>query len=191
MAGTIASSVSELADAIVLLSENYAAWHLLVHPEERAPYAAAIGRYAAFLEPTTAAHFQAAVVTIYQLTDKRSDVLSVPYVLEASRPLYPAVVKQVESHLAPSRQIFERIASIRLKVYAHRDRNIGPEMIFREANLTPELIGSCVALLQDAIDILAAHCVPGSIVGSVLTRATQAADRTEADLRTMLAALGR
>jgi hypothetical protein len=189
VAQSLATWVSELADDVVSLSESYAAWHFLAHPEERAPYAAAIDRYSAFLVPTTIAHFQFVAVSIFQLTDKRADALSIPQVLNEARTLWPAIVRDVETRLAPSRQIFERIASIRLKVYAHRDKNVGPEMIFREANLSPELIGSCVSLLEEAVDALAAQCIPGSVLGSVVERAFHAAELTRADLRRMLAAL--
>jgi len=186
---SVAARVSELADNVVLLSESFAAWHLLVHAEEREPYERAIERYAAFFVPTSAAHFQVVVVTIYQLTDQRTDTLSIPRVLEAARSVYPSVAGEVTSLLAPSREVFERIASIRLKVYSHRDHNVGPELVFREASLTPDLIGSCVSLLQHAVDALAAHCVPGSSAGSVWSRATHAADRTREQLRAILAAL--
>ncbi len=189
MAHSLASWVSELADGVVSLSESYAAWHFLAHPEERAPYAPAIERYAAFFLPTTVAHFQFVAVSIYQLTDQRSDTLSIPQVLKEAQSVYPDLVREIEARLAPSLQIFERLASIRLKVYGHRDKNIGPEMVFRAANLSPELIGSCVSLLQDAIDALAARCIPGGTSGSVVTRATHAADLTRANLRTVLAAL--
>jgi hypothetical protein len=185
----LASSVSELADDVVSLSENFAAWHLLAHPEERAKYAKAISRYSAFFSPTTVAHFQCVAVSIYQLTDPRADTLSVRQVLDETRTLCPAVVAEIEERLSPSFQIFDRISSIRHKVYAHRDKNAAPEMVFRVANLTPELIGSCVSLLVDAVDSLAAQFVPGCVAGSVMTRATRAADLTTRDLRLILAAL--
>jgi hypothetical protein len=186
---SISSLVTELADDVVLLSESYATWHLLAHPEKRAPHAAVLDRYAAFFGPTTLAHFQVVVVTTYQLTDRRSDTASVPQVLDLAKGVYSKVVADVDALLAPSRQVFDRLAAIRLKVYAHRDRNVGPEMVFREANLTPELIGSSVGLLQHAIDALAACCVPGCVCRSVFNRATHAADRAEAELRAILVAL--
>jgi len=186
---SLESLVSELSDDVVLLSQSYAAWLQLVHPEQRAPYAEVLERFSSFFEPTALAHFLSVVVTTYQLTDERSDVVSVWRVLERAQNSYPEVAREVGAMLAPSRQIFERIASIRLKVYAHRDGRVGPEMIFREANLTPELIGSCMSLLQFAVDALAVRCVPGCVAGAVVTRATHAADRTRGELRTMLAAL--
>lgn len=189
MAQSLATWVSELADEVVSLSESYAAWHLLAHPEERKPYAAVIDRYSSFLVPTMNAHFQFVAVSMYQLTDKRTDVLSIPLVLNEARALWPGVVRGVEMSLEPSQQIFERIASIRHKVCAHREKNVGAEMIFREANLSPVLIGSCVSLLEEAVDALAAQCIPGSVSGSVVGRASHAAESTRANLRRMLAAL--
>ena len=121
--------------------------------------------------------------------DVRPDVISIPRVLDAAQSVYPASVKEVKALLVPSNQIFERIALIRHKVYVHRDRSIGPEMIFREVSLTPELIGHCVELLQRVVDTLSACCVPGSTTGSVLLRATHASNRTRANLQTMLTAL--
>ena len=67
LSDSVASLVSELSDDVVLLSQRYAAWCLLMHPEERAPYAAVIERYGAFLEPTAVAHFQLVAVTTCQL----------------------------------------------------------------------------------------------------------------------------
>lgn len=186
---SIASLVSELSDDVVRLSQSYAAWYFLIHPEERAPYGTVIERYGEFFESTAVAHFLVVVVTTYQLTDKRSNVLSIPRVLDAAQSVYPTTVEEISARLLPSREIFERIASLRHKVYAHRDGSIGQEMIFREVELTPELIGSCVGLLQQVVDTLSACCVPGSKAGSVLLRATHASDRTQANLQTMLTAL--
>ena len=186
---SLQSRIAELDDDVTSLSEHYAAWHLLAHPEERAQYSEAIARNEAFFQSTAHAHFICVAVSTYRLMDIRSDSNSVPNVLSEIEPLYPAFVAGIRGRLKPSVDVFDRIASIRHKVYAHRDKALGPDVIFRVAKLTPELIGHCVALLEEAVDALSAQCLPSQHEGAVIVRSSAAADEIRDSLREILAAL--
>ena len=186
---SLPSRVSELEDDVTALSEHYAAWHVLVHPEVRAQFSAVLEREKSFFLPTAEAHFTCLCVSIYRLTDKRPDANSLPNILNDIRSLYPTLIDNIEMRLKPSNPVFDRISSIRNKVYAHRDNVTGPEMIFRVANLSFELISSCVSLLQDTIDTIAARCIAGRKEGDLIVRATGAADEIRRDLQRILAAL--
>jgi hypothetical protein len=183
------SQISELTSRVCEVSASYGVWHLLVHPEARAPYEKMLVEHSEFFMLTAASHFQSVAVGVYQLTDRRDDSLSVCSLCRDIAAFRPDLTREVQRSLLPSTELFERLACLRHKVYAHRDASTSPEMIFLEVSLTPEQIGSCVSLLQDALETLSRAISPAPPFGSVVLESTKAADRARDALMRLLRVL--
>ena len=146
--------VGELSDICGDLCVHFALWQELRLPENVEKYSAAILDHREFFDTTADSHLMSTVVLMHVLTDTRDDSLSVPNLLDSIRNYRPGVVTEIEERMNPHGQIFEHVRTIRSKVYAHRDRNIGPDMVFSAAPITPNSLGACVDTLASSVSDL-------------------------------------
>lgn len=186
---TLAATVTEIAHTVAELRQHYVLWWELANPENRAKWKAAFSGNCDFFDPTARAHFQAVIVTSYQLLDDRSGVVSLRAILAQIEPYHAALVTQSRALISPHQGVFDRMDSIRHKVFAHRDRIFGPETIFELAGLTPEGIGACVDTLCRVTNDLYVSLIPEREQLEFYDEADHRANCAADDCRRILAAL--
>jgi len=155
------ATVREIGAEVYALRLNYALWWAAASPEIRARSPTAFKRYGAFFDAAANSFFRSVVIAVYQLMDERNDVSSLPRFLSSIRTTHPNIVSAFEEQVRPIRPIYERMAAVRHKVLAHRDRALAPDTVYELAQLTPPSINACIAPLHDIADCLFATFVPG------------------------------
>lgn len=147
------AKAEEIIEQGKFLYQTYSLWLQIVDPRENKKYAEHIESNNVFFGVISNSLFSSVVSTIANLSDKnRDDVLSIFAVLNEVEQLHPELKGSIISKLEPYEPDIEALIQIRHKIYAHRDRNICPELVFRAADITPEQIHSCVSILIDVID---------------------------------------
>jgi hypothetical protein len=183
------SKIIELAHVVAELRQHYALWWELANPEVRTKFKTQFDGNRDFFDPTARAHFQSVVVTTYMLLDSRDDVVSLRALMDELRTSHSGLIGHVEALLFPHRDVFARLASLRSKVFAHRDATYGPDTIFALASLSPEGIGACIDTLCAVMNDLYRAVVPGAEPLEFYDEADHRANTAREDCRRVLGAL--
>jgi hypothetical protein len=178
-------TASELIGEIYSLSVNYALWLQLVYPDNQAHFSSAMSKGKVFFEAIAESLFQAIAVSMYLLLDERDDCISIYQLIKSLRNSHPALANKVSEMLRPDEEIFDRMRTLRHKVYGHRDGKACPETIFRALSLTPELIGRCVSLLEEIMDTIGTSLLITK-EGEVIIEAERCSDSAQEGLIQLL-----
>lgn len=184
-----AVTVDELAEAVANLSRHVAIWRFLIDPEIHQRFDREFKDHHDFFEATYEAHFQAIIVNTYQLMDTREDVVSLQAFLNCIRPSHTPLVSHVEGLLQGHQEIFDRLAVIRHKVFAHRDAKASPGLIFAASEVTPHSIDACIDTLRSAVNELYNAFLPGETPFECYDEAENRARFAVGDLERVLEAL--
>lgn len=149
-----AVTVDELAEAVADLSRHVAIWRFLIDPENHKRFQREFREHHDFFEATCEAHFQAIIVNTYQLMDSRKDVVSLRAFLNRIRSSQTSLVAHVEALIQGHQEIFDRLAVIRHKVFAHRDAQASPGLVLATSIVTPNSIDACIDTLCAAVNDL-------------------------------------
>jgi len=185
----IEAKARELAGIVAELSQHYALWWELGHPEIRSKWKRQFNDHSDFFDSSARAHFQSVLIMAYQLLDSRSDVVSIRKLLQEIEVSHSALVAASNAAISPHQEIFDRMNGIRSKVFAHRDSALGPDAIFELASLSPEAIGACVDTLCRVMNDLFFALVPDSEEFEFYEEIHHRTDCARDDLQRILAAL--
>lgn len=183
------AKVRELAGVVAELSQHYALWWELAHPEIRSKWKRQFDDHSDFFDSSARAHFQSFLMMSYQLLDKRSDVISIRILLDEIGVSHARLASESEAAITPHQEIFDRMSGIRSKVFAHRDSACGPDTIFALAALSPESMGACVDTLCRVMNDLYFALVPNAEEFEFYEEATHRSNCARDDLHRILAAL--
>jgi hypothetical protein len=184
-----AVTVDELAEAVADLSRHVAIWRFLIDPENHQRFDREFKNHHDFFEATYEAHFQAIIINIYQLMDDRDDVVSMRAFLNRIRSSHALLVAHVEDLLRGHQESFDRLATIRHKVFAHRDAKASPGLIFATSVVTPNSIDACTDTLRAAVNELHNAFLPGESPFKCYDEADNRARFAVSDLKRVLEAL--
>jgi len=140
--------VEELTEVCDRLRTHFALWRELRSTDCCNKYQTELEDNCELFESIAEAHLAATILAVCQLMEESDDVLSFPNLLSTLRGTHSGIVAAIETRMFPHREIFLHIHRIRSKVYAHRDSDLGPEMVFAAAPITPDSLGACVDVLQ-------------------------------------------
>jgi hypothetical protein len=184
-----AVTVDELAEAVADLSRHVAIWRFLIDPENHQRFDREFKDHHDFFEATYEAHFQAIIICTYQLMDAREDVVSLRAFLNLIRSSHPSLVAHIEGLIRGHQEIFDRLAVIRHKVFAHRDAKASPGLIFATSIVTPNSIDACIDTLRAAVNELYNAFLPGESPFECYDEADNRARFAVSDLKRVLEAL--
>ncbi len=146
--------LEELLQTVLEARANFDIWWIYANNETCSQYGDVFDTYSEFFRISRQAHFVTSVIALYRLYDKRSDVLSIPALLEEGKNdqrFSLSVLDEANRRFRKALPIWENLSHLRHKLFAHRDKNVDHYSIFGAVSLTPEDIRS---LTDDSLDLL-------------------------------------
>jgi len=149
---TFDERLDELAQTANRADLHYTIWWIYKH--ERPTYVNVMDEFLGFFSASLGAHFVAMVMELYKLLEFRSDSVSLKALLEEAernseldRPTIDALKREVAG-LDPMRA---KLALLRHKLFAHRDRQLSYDSVLASAAVAPDDFRD---LIDRAFDIL-------------------------------------
>lgn len=126
-----AERVREMNERVIELSRSNAILWVFIDTGNCKRYSEAIRDHKDFFDTIASSLFQSFCVTTYLLFDsKRSDVKSLPNLINFLSSLNPALEQQLKSTIDAQRPLLDKYFSFRHKIYAHRDKAKSPWDLF-------------------------------------------------------------
>ncbi len=173
--------IEELSEVCMRLAVHAAVWREIRELEREGEHREAILAFELLFDSTADAHFQAVVMHISMLGESRSDVISLRNAIDGLDESNSDLASSLRRSIAEREGTFANIERIRSKVYAHRDRDLGPEMVFSAAPISLNSVGACVDVLIRAMSEISAAALqlnhPGALYDDIDARARCAVDQ--------------
>lgn len=147
--------ILELIEQSIELVRSHAIWYALVQPDNRSNYEAVIRKYEDFFEATANAHFQTVIIIVYQLFDKRPSTKSFRNVINRLESDDPSLAQRLRGMLKANLGLLKRLFELRLNVYAHRNAKLCPKDIFARVRVSPGVMTTVLALVEQMASLLA------------------------------------
>jgi len=126
-----ADHVREMNERIIELSRSYAILWVFIDPGNCKRYSKVIRDHQDFFDAIASSLFQGFCVITYLLFDsKRSDVKSLPSLINYLSSLNPTLERQLKFNIDAQRPLLDKYFSFRHKIYAHRDKAKSPWELF-------------------------------------------------------------
>jgi hypothetical protein len=144
--------------------QNHDLWHataLTDHTTHRT-----IRRFSHYFEVAKEAHLSTSIVSLYLLLETRRDTVNLRQLLQALATADPEVATGLREQLAEELAFLDRvrpkIAILRNKVFAHREKGAPPERWFEQADLSVIEVHDVIRAFQRVTEEVQ-RCVDGTI----------------------------
>lgn len=155
----IHSKIEEITEQGKFLYQTYTVWLEFVDPRVNYKHRKVLEEHPELFGVIAESLFSSVITTMSALCEKpnptpKKDVLSVHGIVKLLDGKCPGLEANIQTAIGAYEPELELLSQIRHKVYAHRDKNICPELVFKSVNISPERIHSCVAAIVEAIDLI-------------------------------------
>jgi DNA-directed RNA polymerase subunit F len=149
---TFEERLDELAQTANRADLHYTIWWIYRH--EGPTYKKVMNEFLGFFRASLGAHFVAMVLELYKLLDSRTDSVSLKSLLEEAgkfSELDAETIDTLKEKVATLGPMREKVALLRHKLFAHRDRELSYDSVLASAAVKPDDFRD---LIDRAFDIL-------------------------------------
>jgi hypothetical protein len=91
---------------------------------------------------------------IGQIIELTCSTLSLRYLVKRLAKSSPALAKQLDSEISSRDPAIQKCKTVRNKVYAHRDKSLQPEDLFKQVGVKPKDFKALVRVAQEIVATL-------------------------------------
>lgn len=141
--------IQDIVGQVTELTWSYAIWWELVNKANRPQFELAFGEYPNFFSAVIATTLQSVCVIVRRLFDSRTDVLSIPNLVNSLQVSHPQIAGALKRQIDGHSGLIQKCTLLRHKVYAHRDGTLDPAAAFNQAQIKPKELHEVVHLIHD------------------------------------------
>jgi hypothetical protein len=146
--------LEELLQTVKAARANFDIWWVYKNDQDRNKYVETLNNYLMFFRVSIHAHWVAMLMALYKLYDLRKDSIGIQDLISEAKqtPNFPQdIYESIAVNLRLALPLWEKVRVLRHKLFAHRDKNLNYDEIFKSANITADTLRS---LTEHSLDIL-------------------------------------
>lgn len=163
------SLVRSAVTTLSIVSASYQVWWLYASSDTRPKYLETMDRYSEFYRFDEEAHFRSIVIGLHTLFDGRGDTATIAKILKCSSLEKKSEIK-IRKRLADLQPITSKIKTLRDKLFAHRDHQLGYSEVYKRAAITPNELRTVMSASIEIINEIAKRLGTQGFVESTATR---------------------